>query len=61
MKTFVLATLSLCLVNGPCEKKQVEIESRACSFGKVDAKVPSDGVFLDAQISIKCHQGSSTR
>ena len=56
MKTFVMATLLMCLNSGPCEQKQVQIESRACAIGSLDAKVPNDGVFEDAKIHVKCHK-----
>ena len=56
MKTFVMATLLMCLNSGPCEQKQVQIESRACSIGSLDAKVPQDGEFVDAKIHVKCHK-----
>ena len=56
MKTFVMATLLMCLNSGPCEQKQVQIESRACSIGTLEAKVPNDGVFEDAKIHVKCHK-----
>ena len=56
MKTFVMATLLMCLNSGPCEQKQVQIESRACTIGSLDAKVPMNGEYEDAKIHVKCHK-----
>lgn len=56
MKTFVMATLLMCLNSGACEQKQVQIEERACHIGVLDAKVPMDGEFQDAKIHVKCQK-----
>lgn len=56
MKTFVMATILICLNSGPCDQKQLMIENRACSIGTLDAKVPQDGEFVDAKIHVKCHK-----
>lgn len=56
MKTFVMATILICLNSGPCDQKQLQIENKACNIGTLEAKVPIDGEFQDAKIHVKCHK-----
>ena len=54
MKSLVLATLYVCLIDGSCEKHQVRIESKACKVGTYEAQVPYQGEWKDAKVGVSC-------
>jgi hypothetical protein len=58
MKSMVAAVLMMCY-GGQCERHNVQIEQRACSFGSVHAKVES-AIPVDATFSVRC-LGSASR
>lgn len=52
MKSMVAAVLMMCY-GGQCERHNVQIEQRACSFGSIKAKIDS-AVPVDASFTVKC-------
>jgi hypothetical protein len=56
MKSLVMATLIFCFNTGECSQKQVQIESKVCSIGKVDAQFrhPQTGEWAPGTATVRC-------
>lgn len=50
---YALATVSLCITGGECERNQIQIDRHACNKS-YKAQVPINGEWKPATVSVGC-------